>query len=349
VEKTKDKPKRFHRWIFLVILVLAFIAAGAYAPVMPHVQLPAEKLTHSPIIGNIYLTNTIVAILIADLIIVFLAWSIHRQYKKGVNVFTGIPGVISVILEYLYSLTESTAGKWTKKIFPWFATIMLLLLIVNWMELIPGVDSIGILEKSEHGYPVEEVFPGLVTIVKESESAVQVDEETGHSEGDEHHENGYALIPFVRVTSTDLNFTVSLAIISVVMIQVTGFQALGLGYLRKFINVNAARSLWKTGRKQGFGGPFALMMPLIDIFVGLLEIVAEISKILSFAFRLFGNIFAGAVLLFVIGSIVPVFAQTIFLILELGVGAIQAFVFGILTMVFMSMATHSHGDHEEEH
>ena len=91
------------------------------------------------------------------------------------------------------------------------------------------------------------------------------------------------------------------------------------------------------------------MMPLIDIFVGLLEIVAEISKVISFSFRLFGNIFAGAVVLFVIGSIVPVFAQTVFLILELGVGAIQAFVFGILTMVFMSMATHGHSDHAEEH
>jgi F-type H+-transporting ATPase subunit a len=133
------------------------------------------------------------------------------------------------------------------------------------------------------------------------------------------------------------------------MIQVMGFQALGAGYLRKFFNVSAAKRLWGTGAKPGFGGPFALMMPLIDIFVGILELVAEFSKVLSFAFRLFGNIFAGAVLLFVIGSIVPVFAQTIFLILELGVGAIQAFVFGILTMVFMSMATHSHGDHDEEH
>jgi F-type H+-transporting ATPase subunit a len=128
-----------------------------------------------------------------------------------------------------------------------------------------------------------------------------------------------------------------------------GFQALGLGYLTKYFNIPAARNLGKTIKRPGFGGPFNLMLPLIDIVVGILEIVAEFSKILSFAFRLFGNIFAGAVLLFVIGSIVPVFAQTIFLFLELGVGAIQAFVFGILTMVFMSMATHSHGDHGDAH
>jgi F-type H+-transporting ATPase subunit a len=345
VEQTHDQPRKIHRWIFLVILVLAFLAAAVYTPVMPHVQLPAEKLTHEPIIGNVYLTNTIVAVLIADVIILLIAWFIRRQAKKGVTVFSGIPGIFAIILEYLYTLTESTAGRWTKKIFPWFATIMLLLLIVNWMELIPGVDSIGILEKSDHGFPTEQILPGVVTIVKAEEPAAGNE----HAEEGEHYEEGYALIPFVRVTSTDLNFTVSLALISVVMIQVIGFRALGIGYLKKFFNVPAAKKLGEASKKPGFGSPFDLLMPLIDIIVGILEIVAEFSKVLSFAFRLFGNIFAGAVLLFVIGSIIPVFAQTIFLILELGVGAIQAFVFGILTMVFMSMATHSHDDHGEEH
>jgi F-type H+-transporting ATPase subunit a len=343
VEQTQNKPRKIHRWFFLVILVLAFLAAGAYAPVMPHVQLPAEKLTHDPIFGEVYLTNTIVAVLIADVILLLIAWSIRRQAKQGKTLFRGVAEIFSIILEYLYNLTETTAGKWTKKIFPWFATIMLLVLIVNWMELIPGVDSIGILEKSDHGFPTETVLPGVVTIVKPDAN------EAEHAEEGENHESGYALVPFVRVTSTDLNFTLSLALISVVMIQVIGFQALGLGYLTKYFNAPAAKKLGRAIRKPGFGGPFDLMLPLIDIVVGLLEIVAEISKIFSFTFRLFGNIFAGAVLLFVIGSIVPVFAQSIFLLLELGVGAIQAFVFGILTMVFMSMATHSHGDHSEEH
>jgi F-type H+-transporting ATPase subunit a len=343
VEQTQEQPKKIHRWIFLVVIVLNILVAGAVAPVMPHVQLPAEKLTHEPIIGSVYLTNTIVAVIIADVVLVLIAWSIRRQAKQGKDVFTGIAGVFSVILEYLYGLTESTARKWVKKIFPWFATIMLLVLIVNWMELIPGVDSIGILEKSDHGFPTKEVLPGIVTIVKPETDASET-----HSTDSDHHEGGYALIPFVRVSSTDLNFTLSLALISVVMIQVIGFQAQGIGYLTKF-NSFAVKNLVKAFRKPGFGGPFGLMMPLIEIFVGLMEIISEISKVISFTFRLFGNIFAGAVLLFVIGSIFPVFFQTIFLILELGVGAIQAFVFGILTMVFMSMATHGHGDHSEAH
>jgi F-type H+-transporting ATPase subunit a len=88
---------------------------------------------------------------------------------------------------------------------------------------------------------------------------------------------------------------------------------------------------------------------LIDFAVGLLEIVSELAKILSFSFRLFGNIFAGSVLLFVMGSLVPVVVQSGFLMLEFFVGLIQAIVFGMLTMVFMAQATQSHHGDAEEH
>jgi F-type H+-transporting ATPase subunit a len=87
---------------------------------------------------------------------------------------------------------------------------------------------------------------------------------------------------------------------------------------------------------------------VIDFGVGILELVSDFSRFLSFSFRLFGNIFAGSVLLFVIGSLVPVFAQSGFLMLEFFVGVIQALVFGLLTMVFMAQATQGHGEHEAE-
>jgi F-type H+-transporting ATPase subunit a len=96
-------------------------------------------------------------------------------------------------------------------------------------------------------------------------------------------------------------------------------------------------------------GPFELIFPFTDIFVGLLELAAEFAKIISFSFRLFGNIFAGSVLLFVMGSLIPVVVQSGFLFLELLVGVIQALVFGMLTMVFMTMATMAHDDHDDEH
>jgi F-type H+-transporting ATPase subunit a len=317
-----------NRYIVLVCIVLGFIAAYFYAPVLPHIQLPAEAypigpLFTLPVIGEFYWTNTLTAMVIADIILVIIALVVRKAAKSGELVPSGFSGAIEALLEVIYNLTESTAGKWTKKIFPFFATITLLVLVVNWMELIPGVDSIGFIISEDHhgqpiedGHPIEEVFANAYTLVRSE------------------HEGEYGLIPFVRVLSTDLNFTVALALISVVMTQVFGFQALGWSYSVKFINVGG---LFK---RPIFG--------VIDFFVGILELVSEISKIISFSFRLFGNIFAGTVLLFVIGTLIPVFAQSFFLMLEFFVGLIQAVVFGMLTMVFMAQAVSGHGEHEEE-
>jgi F-type H+-transporting ATPase subunit a len=314
-----------NRWLILLFAVLGYFAAKAYPPVLPHIQLPAEHLSETPlftlpVIGPFYLTNTLVATLIADVILLLIAISVYRVVRSGKLVPGGIAGAIEAILEAINNLTESTAGKWAKNIFPFFATITLLVLVVNWTELVPGVDSIGLLHESEHGYPIEQVTPGVYTIVPP---------ETGE---DEAH-GGYSLIPFVRVASTDLNFTVALALIAVTMTQVIGFRSLGGKYFLKIFNITG---LFK---RPVFGA--------IDFAVSLLELISEISKLLSFSFRLFGNIFAGSVLLFVIGTLVPVFAQSLFLGLEFFVGVIQALVFGMLTMIFMSQATQGHGDHEE--
>ncbi len=88
----------------------------------------------------------------------------------------------------------------------------------------------------------------------------------------------------------------------------------------------------------------------IDFAVSILELISEIAKILSFSFRLFGNMFAGMVLLFLMASLLPVFAPSLVMIFEFFIGLIQAFVFGMLTMVFMSQATQGHTEeHEAEH
>lgn len=323
-----EKPRRkwrygVNRWLILLFVILNFIAVQFYAPVLPHIQLPAEHVSETPLFGNFFLTNTLIATLIADVILILIAFAVARAVRSGELIPRGIPGAIEAILEVINNLTESTAGKWTKSIFPFFATITLLVLIVNWMELIPGVDSIGRLEHIEHGNPIEEIIPGVWTVVRPpSEAAAEA------------HEGGYALVPYVRVASTDLNFTVALALISVLMTQVFGLRALGATYLTKFINVGG------IFKRPVFGA--------IDFAVGLLELVSEISKLLSFSFRLFGNIFAGSVLLFVIGTLIPVFVQSLFLGLEFFVGLIQAVVFGMLTMVFMAQATQGHGGHHEE-
>lgn len=340
MEETRKPRRGINRLILLVVLALSVAGAFLFPPIRPHVQLPAEPITSKlfEFLGqDFYITNTMVAVLIADVLLLLIAFAINRQIKQGKSVLEGISGAFAAILEALYDMTESTAGKHAKKIFPYFATIFLLVLVVNLTELIPGVDSIGLLHHDEHGYPVQEIFPGIATLVKSSGETLH----NGETEL-------YGLYPFVRVASTDLNFTVALALISVVMTQVVGLRTLGREYLTKYWNTHALKEAWK---KPQFGDPMAFIMALIDWVVGILEIVAEFSKIISFAFRLFGVIFAGAVVLFVIGTLVPVFVQSAFLLLELLFGTLQAFIFGILTMLFMSMATQSHGHGEagDEH
>jgi F-type H+-transporting ATPase subunit a len=295
--------------------------------------LPAENISHHPIftipgIGEIYFTNTMLAVLIADAVLILIAFGVYRAVNSGEMVPKGLSGAVEALLEALYNLTEGTAGKWTRAIFPWFATITLLVLVVNWMELLPGVDSVGILHEAEHGYAVQDLG-WAATLVQSPED----------EHGEEVHGEQYGLIPYVRVTSTDLNFTVALALIAVFMVQVIGFRAQGFGYLTKFFNT-----------KTFFSVP---IFGIIDFVVGLLELVSEFSKILSFAFRLFGNIFAGSVLLFVMGALLGAggfgFFQVGFLMLEFFVGLIQAIVFGMLTMTFMAQATQGHGEHEEAH
>ncbi len=142
----------------------------------------------------------------------------------------------------------------------------------------------------------------------------------------------WVVLPFVRVASTDLNMTLTLGLISFVMIQFVGFKALGIGYLTKFFN---------------FGTLFKSPLGGIDVAVGLLELIGDFAKILSFSFRLLGNIFAGSIVLFVMSFLVPILPWPFFM-LEFGVGLIQALVFALLTAIFMSLATVSH-HHDDEH
>ena len=129
-------------------------------------------------------------------------------------------------------------------------------------------------------------------------------------------------MPFFRSANTDLNTTLAIAIVAMVMVHFWGFQALGvLGHAGKFLNFK--------------GGP-------IGLFVGALEMVSEVARVISFTFRLFGNIFAGEVLLIAMAFLIPLIGLVPFLGLELFVGLIQAFIFSMLTLVFAATATVSH-------
>jgi F-type H+-transporting ATPase subunit a len=352
--ETSPQTKRkwrwgFHRWLIILIIIANIFVARAYTPVMPHIQVPAEALTDPislPLIGELSLTNTMFATLIADLLLILMAFVVWRATAGGKLILEGIASVIEAILEALYNMVEATSGKRARSIFPWVATIVLLVLVVNWMELIPGVDSIGVLHEPHHGapaYATEEVFRVGDFAVNSITEEVEVEEGENHIEHTEDaHLSGFT--PYVRVASTDLNFTIALALTSVVVTQVIGIRAVGLPYFKKFFNFGR---LGKMLFKENLN-PFELIFPFVDVFVGLLELISEFAKIISFSFRLFGNIFAGSVLLFVMGSLIPVLLQSGFLGLELFVGLMQALVFGMLTLVFMSMATIAHDDHNGE-
>ncbi len=322
MEKTHKWRWGKNRWIVLALLILTIIAVNIYAPIQPHIQAAAENLSSEPIftlpvIGDFYLTNTLVATILMDVVIIIIALIVRRAAKKDELAPKGLAGVFEMLVEMLYNMTESTAGKWTKKIFPWFATVLILVLFANLLKLIPGFETIGLLHHSAEGYEAQSLGGNWYTILNSKAE-----------------EGGFMVTPFLRGVSTDINFTLALAIIAVTMTQVIGFQANGFRYLEKFFNF---RTIFK---KPVFG--------LIDVFVGLLELISEFSKILSFTFRLFGNMFAGMVLMALVAAMLPVFMPAGIMLFELFIGVIQAYVFGMLTMVFMAQATQGHSV-EEEH
>jgi len=138
---------------------------------------------------------------------------------------------------------------------------------------------------------------------------------------------GHETAPLLRAPSADLNFTIALALISVVMTNIIGVTVLGFrAHISKYLN---------------FKDP-------IKFFIGILEFISELAKIVSFSFRLFGNVFAGEVLLTIIAFLVPYVIPLPFFFMEIFVGFIQALIFTMLSIVFIAMATTDHEAHEME-
>lgn len=237
----------------------------------------AEPIVH---IAQIPITNTLLHMLIVDGLILGGAF-----YLK--NKLSLVPGMFQNIFELLvsnfYSLTETIAEKRTAKIFPYFMTFFLVILVANWTSLIPGVGTIGFIEEA-------------------------------HGETKSH------IIPLIRGATSDINVTLGLALVSVVATHIMSVQTLGIKeYLSRYFSLNP-----------------------LNLFIGVLEIISEITKVISLSFRLFGNIFAGEVVLLTVSTIFAFIIPIPFLMLEIIVGLVQALVFSMLTMVFMALLTTSH-------
>ncbi|OGM64693.1 ATP synthase F0 subunit A [Candidatus Woesebacteria bacterium RIFCSPLOWO2_01_FULL_39_21] len=214
--------------------------------------------------------------------LVLIFISLKATDVKNHKTKTKISSFVEMVVEGFYGFFKGILGEAIDKLFPLLFTFFAFIIVSNWIGLFPGVGPIGIWEEGR---------------------------------------DGKVLVPLLRGPNADLNTTISLAIISVVVTQIMSIKALGIaGYLKRFFNIRNP----------------------INLVVGILELISEVSKLISFSFRLFGNIFAGEVLLAVMTFLVPVLVPVPFLGLEVFVGFIQALVFTMLTSIFIVVATEHH-------
>jgi len=262
------------------------------------VTLGAEPVAH---VGNFTITNSLINTWIVVVFLILIGIILRKNLKK---IPKGLQTLFELIIDGGVKLCDSVTNDREKsmKIFPFAFTFFIIILLNNWLGLIPGVGSIGFLE-SENGHQV--------------------------------------FVPILRGGTADLNTTLALALISVVVSNILGAVTVGFyRHFNKYVNVHGLAQIPKKLRKD----PTVLIVNPIKFFVGLVEIVGEIAKVASLSFRLFGNIFAGEVLL---SSIAVIFAFGLpipFMFLEVIVGIIQALIFGMLTLVYFSIAMT-----EEEH
>jgi F-type H+-transporting ATPase subunit a len=324
------------------VILLALILGFVFKAPPPHVALSGEPIFSN---GPKWLTNSLITTIIVDIILIVAALAATLRMKMEPS---GWQNAVEALIEYLYGLAESVAGKNAPKFFPISATLFLFILISNYIGLVPGVGSLGFYHEAAHTTEQHEAAPaegGSTEQHQEGEAtptphSLRLDGQLAMAGGNlillapqapaqaEEAGEHKKFVPWFRAPSADLNTTVALALITMTLVQVFGVRALGGSYFRKF---------WNTGG-QGF-------MKGINLFVSVLEAISEISRILTFSFRLFGNIFAGEVVLATMAFLCAYLVPAPFYALEFLVGAVQALVFMMLSLVFFSMAMVSHGDH----
>ena len=268
-------------------------------------------------------TNSFIMTVLVDLLLLLTIIFGARNMQL---VPRGFQNVVEALVEGFYNFAQGVDRKNIGKFFPLTASIFFFVLYSNLFALIPGLSAIGVCRTE--AAQVQAAGGGeAANAASETKAAgeAKVAPSDIFSGLPGYCADGH-VIAFLRAPSADLNVTLAWALSAVFMVEVFGFQALGLGYLTKFFNF-----------REGFMGAF----------VGILELISEFVRIVAFAFRLFGNIFAGEVVLVVMAFLFPYLLPLPFYGLELFVAFIQAVIFSVLTLVFMSLATQAHGGHDE--
>ncbi|WP_129671094.1 F0F1 ATP synthase subunit A [Candidatus Chloroploca sp. Khr17] len=298
-----------------ILIVVGAIIAGIAARLLFPMGQPAISVKAEEIFGIPNFTNSMFVLLLVDIFLIVIAFLATRNMQM---VPKGLQNFMEWVLEMMFNFFSSINKKWTPAAFPLLATIFLMVLVSNWTGLLPGFGSIGFCHAGEShaslALNIQDPYAGLVP----SPFAA--------AEGESKYlgcQPGESIVELFRAPTADLNLTLALALIAVFAIEYFGFRALGVGYLGKFFNVK--------GGAVGF-------------IVGIFEFISEIARIPAFMFRLFGNIFAGEVLLIVMIFLLPLALPIPFYIFEVFVGFIQAFIFSVLTIAFIGLATEHHGD-----
>lgn len=309
------------------------------------------------------------AVIVFFVIIIFLGIvSLNLKYARPSKFQLMLEGLIMGLLNMVEDVIGKERGR---MVFGFTFIFFVFILFSNWF----GIFSLAIPLGLEHKVASSEE----VAIEKGAEQSHVVSEENGKvavEEVKEHsNEQQLSIIDCLktkhcylttngikvfheskhifRAPSSDLSGTIALAIISVLVTNIIGIWTLKLDYVKKFLYflnigyvVKMIFMVFKKSGIKGFGAALGIIFNfLIYVFVGLLEIVSEFGKILSFSFRLFGNIFAGEVLLLIITTLTLGALTLPFLGLEVFVGFIQAFVFFILTTAFIGLAVMPHDEH----
>ncbi|MSP12759.1 MAG: ATP synthase F0 subunit A [Chloroflexi bacterium] len=291
--------------IIVIVVIIALVSRLILPVGTPTLSVRGEQIPGWFLnlgFTSIPITNSLLATWFTMLVLVILAFLTTRN----VSLVPGkLQNIMELAVEAIYNLVLDGVGpKWVGRIFPLVATMFMLILLSNFISVaVPVISAVGFKEV---------------------------------------HEGKEILIPIFRSPSADLNFTVALALISVILTQVYGVMANGFfSYFNRFFQVGAIIQAIQGKKHPAMAG--------LDIFVGLIEFVSEVAKIISFSFRLFGNIFAGEVLLLIVASFVSLGLPLIFLGFETFIAFIQAFVFAVLTMSFMSLAIAGHEEEAEGH
>ena len=342
---------KFVRWLIIIAVFIAIsVAVKAVFPFAQTQLRPSVVPEPIALLGGFVLTNSLLITIVSDLILIGLVFGATRKLRL---VPAGLQNLFEIVLEGVRGLVSQTVGGDARRIrwfFPFVMTIFMMVLLPNLLGLLPFFGPLGIVHYDD---PAQRDPAGILIVanfgahtifdVPPEKHVPPKDVTQPAPEGE--------FIPLFRAPTSDLNFTLALALISVIATQVFGVIANGpLGYLSKYIVLGKFRigvaALLSGKIKAAIA---SLLFGLLDFLIGIIELISELSKIISFTFRLFGNIFAGEVVLLVMAFLFPLLPLP-FYGLELMVAVIQAFVFAVLTLAFMTQATSApHGAQESHH